>query len=177
MKKFWNWKNKIVQNQDETSEKQERILFLNGTIAEESWFDDDVTPKIFKEELLADSGDITIWINSPGGDCIAAAQIYNMLMEYKGQVTVKIDGLAASAASVIAMVRAKTPYAHIVEFGSKSYTLRAKNKKALTIPGGSALVLRKSAKIPARKGRPFIEPSFEAEEPKIVSSMKKVLNK
>ena len=103
MKKFWNWKNKIVQNQDETSEKQERILFLNGTIAEESWFDDDVTPKIFKEELLADSGDITIWINSPGGDCIAAAQIYNMLMEYKGQVTVKIDGLAASAASVIAM--------------------------------------------------------------------------
>ncbi|RGY66050.1 MULTISPECIES: HK97-gp10 family putative phage morphogenesis protein [Bacteria] len=75
------------------------------------------------------------------------------------------------------MVRAKTPYAHIVEFGSKSYTLRAKNKKALTIPGGSALVLRKSAKIPARKGRPFIEPSFEAEEPKIVSSMKKVLNK
>lgn len=81
-------------------EKQERILFLNGTIAEESWFDDDVTPKIFKEELLADSGDITIWINSPGGDCIAAAQIYNMLMEYKGQVTVKIDGLAASAASV-----------------------------------------------------------------------------
>ena len=107
MKKFWNWKNKIVQNQDETSEKQERILFLNGTIAEESWFDDDVTPKIFKEELLADSGDITIWINSPGGDCIAAAQIYNMLMEYKGQVTVKIDGLAASAASVIAMAGSK----------------------------------------------------------------------
>ena len=103
MKKFWNWKNKIVQNQDETSEKQERILFLNGTIAEESWFDDDVTPKIFKEELLADSGDITIWINSPGGDCIAAAQIYNMLMDYKGNVTVKIDGIAASAASVIAM--------------------------------------------------------------------------
>jgi phage gpG-like protein len=58
------------------------------------------------------------------------------------------------------MVRAKTPYAHIVEFGSKSYTVRAKNKKALTIPGGSALVLRKSAKIPARKGRPFIKPSF-----------------
>ena len=44
-----------------------------------------------------------MWINSPGGDCVAAAQIYNMLMDYKGNVTVKIDGIAASAASVIAM--------------------------------------------------------------------------
>ena len=48
-------------------------------------------------------GDITVFINSLGGDVIAAAQIYNMLMEYKGNVTVKIDGIAASAASVIAM--------------------------------------------------------------------------
>ena len=85
----------------------ERTLFLNGTIAEESWFDDDVTPQLFKEELNAGNGDITVWINSPGGDCIAAAQIYNMLMEYKGNVTVKIDGIAASAASVIAMAGTK----------------------------------------------------------------------
>lgn len=85
----------------------ERILFLNGTIAEESWFDDDVTPQLFKEELNAGGGDITVWINSPGGDCIAAAQIYNMLMDYKGNVTVKIDGIAASAASVIAMAGTK----------------------------------------------------------------------
>lgn len=49
------------------------------------------------------TGNITVWINSPGGDCVAAAQIYNMLMDYKGNVTVKIDGIAASAASVIAM--------------------------------------------------------------------------
>lgn len=81
----------------------ERTLFLNGTIAEESWFDDDVTPQIFKEELNSGGGDITVWINSPGGDCVAAAQIYNMLTDYKGNVTVKIDGIAASAASVIAM--------------------------------------------------------------------------
>lgn len=81
----------------------ERTLFLNGTIAEDSWFDDDVTPKMFKEELMDGSGNITVWINSPGGDCVAAAQIYNMLREYKGDVTVKIDGIAASAASVIAM--------------------------------------------------------------------------
>ena len=81
----------------------ERILELNGTIAEESWFDDDVTPQLFKDELNSGTGDITVWINSPGGDCVAAAQIYNMLTNYKGKVTVKIDGIAASAASVIAM--------------------------------------------------------------------------
>lgn len=79
------------------------MLFLNGTIAEDSWFDDDVTPQLFKEELISGSGDITVWINSPGGDCVAAARIYNMLHEYEGNVTVKIDGIAASAASVIAM--------------------------------------------------------------------------
>lgn len=81
----------------------ERTLFLNGTIAEDSWFDDDVTPQMFKEELMDGNGNITVWINSPGGDCVAAAQIYNMLREYEGEVTVKIDGIAASAASVIAM--------------------------------------------------------------------------
>ena len=86
---------------------QERPLFLNGTIAENSWFNDDVTPKLFREELMAGSGDITVWLNSPGGDCVAAAQIYNMLMDYKGSVTVKIDGIAASAASVIAMAGTK----------------------------------------------------------------------
>ncbi len=85
----------------------ERILFLNGTIAEDSWFDDDVTPQLFKEELNLGSGNITVWINSPGGDCVAAAQIYNMLIDYKGDVTVKIDGIAASAASVIAMAGTK----------------------------------------------------------------------
>lgn len=97
MKKFWNWKK--AKNQ----ETAERILTLNGTIAEESWFDDDVTPQLFKDELNSGTGDITVWINSPGGDCVAAAQIYNMLTNYAGKVTVKIDGIAASAASVIAM--------------------------------------------------------------------------
>jgi ATP-dependent Clp protease, protease subunit len=94
MRKFWNW----VRDSDE-----ERTLYLNGVISEETWWGDEVTPKIFKDELLAGTGDITVWINSPGGDVFAAAQIYNMLMEYTGKVTVKIDGLAASAASVIAM--------------------------------------------------------------------------
>ncbi|MBI6873329.1 head maturation protease, ClpP-related [Clostridium aciditolerans] len=94
MRKFWNW----VRDSDE-----ERTLYLNGVISEETWWGDEVTPKLFKDELLASTGDITVWINSPGGDVFAAAQIYNMLMEYTGKVNVKIDGLAASAASVIAM--------------------------------------------------------------------------
>ena len=94
MKKFWNW----VRDSDE-----ERTLYLNGVISDETWWGDEVTPKMFKDELLAGSGNVTVWINSPGGDVFAAAQIYNMLMEYTGKVTVKIDGLAASAASVIAM--------------------------------------------------------------------------
>ena len=105
MKKFWKWKNQTepVDPENQNAPTPERTLFLNGTIAEQSWFDDDVTPQIFKDELMSGSGDITVWINSPGGDCVAAAQIYNMLMEYPGNVTVKIDGIAASAASVIAM--------------------------------------------------------------------------
>ena len=98
-KKFWNWRK--AKNQETGAE--ERILELSGTIAEDSWFDDDVTPQLFKDELNSGTGDITVWINSPGGDCVAAAQIYNMLSNYKGRVTVKIDGIAASAASVIAM--------------------------------------------------------------------------
>ena len=96
MKKFWNWA------RDETA-PDARVLRLEGTIAEESWFEDDVTPAAFKGELFSDTGPVTIWINSPGGDCVAAAQIYNMLMDYPGKITVKIDGIAASAASVIAM--------------------------------------------------------------------------
>ena len=76
-------------------------------IAEESWFSDDVTPAMFKEELFSGDGPIVLHINSPGGDCIAASQIYTMLMEYPHEVTVQIDGMAASAASVIAMAGTK----------------------------------------------------------------------
>ena len=107
MKKFWNWKSRTVTNQETMEQTEERTLFLNGTIAEDSWYDDDVTPQLFKDELMSGSGNITVWINSPGGDCVAAAQIYNMLMDYPHDVTVKIDGIAASAASVIAMAGTK----------------------------------------------------------------------
>jgi len=93
MKKFWNW----VKNEGS------RSLYFDGYIAQDSWFDDDITPKKFKAELTATAGDISVWLNSPGGDVFAASQIYTMLKEYDGKVTVQIDGLAASAASVIAM--------------------------------------------------------------------------
>lgn len=100
MDKFWRW----VTN--EAGEKAVRTLHMEGYIAESSWFDDDITPKQFKTELNGDgtlSGDIIVKIHSPGGDCFAAAQIYNMLKEYPGHISVHVDGLAASAASVIAM--------------------------------------------------------------------------
>lgn len=101
-RKFWNWINQADENAP-----AERVLELYGTIAEESWFDDDITPAMFKDELFSGEGPITVWINSPGGDCIAASQTYTMLMDYKGDVTVKIDGVAASAASVVAMAGTK----------------------------------------------------------------------
>ena len=98
-RKFWNW----VKNEEPDSFGSDRTLYLDGEISDETWYGDEVTPSLFKQELEAGDGNITLWINSPGGDVFAAAQIYNMLMDYPHDVTVKIDALAASAASVIAM--------------------------------------------------------------------------
>ena len=96
--KFWNF----IKN-----DAGERVLRLEGPIDSENFWGDEITPKIFREELEADIGDITVWINSPGGSVFAAAEIYTMLCDYsnnkKGKVTVKIDAIAASAASVVAM--------------------------------------------------------------------------
>lgn len=92
-KRFWNW----VKNEND------RTLYMDGYIAEDSWVDDEISPKQFKAELYASDGDVTVFLNSPGGDVFAASQIYTMLKEYPGNVTVKIEGIAASAASVIAM--------------------------------------------------------------------------
>lgn len=99
-KKFWNW----ARDADESGE---RVLYFDGEISDETWWGDEITPAMFKSELFSDKGDITIWLNSPGGDCIAASQIYAMLMDYPHNITVKIDGIAASAASVIAMAGTK----------------------------------------------------------------------
>lgn len=101
MKRFWNWSG--PQNQ--------RVLTINGTIAEDSWVDDEVTPQVFQDELSQGKGPINLWLNSPGGDCVAASRIYTMLMNYPDDVNVKIDGIAASAASVIAMAGTKVSMA------------------------------------------------------------------
>ena len=99
MNRFWNWETV----RDEATQSEKRVLHLEGVIASEAWWNDEVSPRVFKEELEAGSGPIDVWINSPGGDVFAGAQIYNMLMDYPHDVIVKIDGIAASAASVIAM--------------------------------------------------------------------------
>ena len=93
MNRFWNF----------DSGGGERVLYLEGAIAEETWFGDEITPTVFKNELHGGSGNITVWINSPGGDVFAASEIYTALKEYPGKVTVKISALAASAASIVAM--------------------------------------------------------------------------
>lgn len=98
-RQFWKW----VKNIEPDPFGSDRTLYLSGEISDETWYGDEVTPEIFKGELNSGKGNITLWINSPGGDVFAAAQIYNLLMDYPYDVTVKIDALAASAASVIAM--------------------------------------------------------------------------
>jgi ATP-dependent Clp protease protease subunit len=52
---------------------------------------------------IGDATDFDLRINSPGGVCDQAAAIYNLLREHSGKVTVKVDGIAASAASIVMM--------------------------------------------------------------------------
>ena len=92
--KFWNWIH---------DDSGGRVLRLEGPIDSESFWGDEITPQMFRDELYAEEGDITLWVNSPGGNVFAAAEIYTMLRDYPGNVTVRIASIAASAASVVAM--------------------------------------------------------------------------
>ncbi len=94
MKKFWNW----IRD-----DGGGRVLRLEGPIDSDNFWGDEITPAMFREDLEAEEGDVTVWINSPGGNVFAAAEIYTMLRDYAGSVTVKIASIAASAASVVAM--------------------------------------------------------------------------
>ena len=94
MRKFWNW------IRDDSGG---RVLRLEGPIDADSLWSDGVTPKAFRDDLYAEEGDVTIYIHSPGGNVFAAAEIYTMMRDYPGTVTVKIDAIAASAASVVAV--------------------------------------------------------------------------
>lgn len=100
MEKFWNW----IKNED-TGETE---LYFEGPISDSTWYGDEITPALFKDELSKHPGNLTVWLCSPGGDVFAASQIYSMLKNHKGKVTVKIDGIAASAASVVAMAGDET---------------------------------------------------------------------
>ena len=94
-KKFWQFRNQA----DGSGE-----LLLYGSIAgEKSWYSDDVTPKQFAEDLaaLGTVSNITVRINSGGGDVFAAQTIGNLLEQHPATVTARIDGVCASAATVV----------------------------------------------------------------------------
>ena len=83
-------------------------LSLYGPIGPDdgmSWLFDEMSPKQFKQELdgLGDISDLKVFINSPGGDVFAGQAIHSMLTRHKARVTVYVDGLAASIASIVAM--------------------------------------------------------------------------
>lgn len=94
---FWKFKN--LAEDDEKAE-----LLLYGDIAERSWWDDTATPKKFADDLaaLGSVKEITVYINSGGGDVFAAQAIGNMLERNSATVIAHIDGLCASAATIVA---------------------------------------------------------------------------
>lgn len=97
--KFWNFK---AVNEGETE------LLLYGLIADDewdAWLDGDVYPKQFYDDLTraGDVSTITVRINSYGGSVFAGHAMHSILKAHKAQVIVHIDGIAASAASVVAM--------------------------------------------------------------------------
>lgn len=96
---FWR-----VRDAD-VSESGEPEIEFYGFISEYSWFDDDITPKMFKDALYGTGkgGPVTVRMNSGGGEVFAASVIKSLLVEYPGRVTVRIDGLAASAATIVAL--------------------------------------------------------------------------
>lgn len=95
--KFWQFRNLA-----DDGEKAELLLY--GDISERSWWEDAATPKRFADDLaaLGDVKEITVYINSGGGDVFAANTIGNMLERNAATVTVHIDGLCASAATIVA---------------------------------------------------------------------------
>lgn len=94
---FWHFRDAVEGGEPE--------MDLYGYISEYSWYEDDITPKKFKDDLqkYGQGGPITIRMNSYGGDVIAASMIYGMIQDYPGKVTVQVEGVVASAASVVAV--------------------------------------------------------------------------
>ena len=84
-------------------------IFIYGEITDEKWFEEDITPSWFKDQMakLSDFKNINLFINSPGGGVFAGITIYNIIKRQAAKVTAYIDGLAASIASVIPMAASK----------------------------------------------------------------------
>lgn len=95
MPKFWQFRNQAGGKSAE--------LILYGDISATSWWGDEVTPKQFTEDLnaLGAVTEIIVRINSGGGDVFAAQTIGNLLEQHSATVTAKIDGLCASAATIV----------------------------------------------------------------------------
>ena len=92
--KFWN----LVKNDEEKSAE----LILYGSIGSDEYWDD-ISDKAFKQDIenLGDVENIILHINSPGGSVFSAVAIANTLKNHKAKITANIDGLAASAATII----------------------------------------------------------------------------
>lgn len=96
--KFWNFI-------PAAGNKPPELLLYGAISSQQSWWEDRVTPGKFNEELaaLGDVSEIIVRINSGGGDVFAANAIFTRLKDCSAKITVKIDGWAASAATIIAM--------------------------------------------------------------------------
>ncbi|NMC30748.1 MAG: Clp protease ClpP [Pelolinea sp.] len=137
---FWNIRN--------ATDEEEAVIELYGYISEYSWFEDDITPKMFKEDLFnaGNNGPVTIRMNSYGGDVIAASMMYAIIKDYPGKVTVIIDGIAASAATVVAMagdvVKIQNTGYFMIHDPSVSFMFASLNIEDLTRLAGSLLAVK-----------------------------------
>jgi ATP-dependent Clp protease protease subunit len=140
--RYWNFINKVATE----SEPESVELRIDGDIVDDEdvwfyewWGDPATSPNAFREELKIHAGKpLAVWIDSYGGSVFAAAGIYNALREHKGGVTVKIDGKAMSAATIIAMAGDKI-------FVSPTAIMMIHNP--LTYAAGYASDLRKAADV------------------------------
>ena len=144
MEKFWQVRNDVSGDAE--------ILIYGPIAAERSWFGDEATPQQFAQDLNGLGGrDVTVRINSGGGDVFAAHAIHNLLKGYKGRVTAVIDGLAASAATVVAVAADKIIMIHDPAIGLSGYYPAAELTKLVealaTIKTSIVAAYRKRCKV------------------------------
>lgn len=113
----------VLRRYDESAgvhalEKGDNVITMFGIVGEDPWSDEYITAKRVAAQLKAiGDRDVEVHINSPGGDVFEGIAIFNILREHPQNVTIKVMGLAASAASVIAMAGDR------VEIGEASFLM------------------------------------------------------